>query len=126
MPSTVTTPYEPAKNVAILIRHSRPRLGAGKSTGAALMLQSRSNNRWSRQPRRAAIKGAGMANIRFCHASTVANVPEGDVIGVDVEGNKVALCKLDGTIYALQGFCTHGHAELAGGYLEGDLIYCPM
>jgi nitrite reductase/ring-hydroxylating ferredoxin subunit len=67
-----------------------------------------------------------MASEKFSVAATVAGVPEGDVIGVDVEGHKVALFKLDGTIYALDGFCTHGHAELAGGYVEGELIQCPM
>jgi naphthalene 1,2-dioxygenase ferredoxin component len=67
-----------------------------------------------------------MESTKFVAATGVANVPEGDVIGVDVEGRKVALFKLDGTIYALEGFCTHGHAELAGGYVEGDRIQCPM
>lgn len=67
-----------------------------------------------------------MAEVKFSPATAVANVPEGDVIGVDVAGRKLALFKLDGTIYALEGYCTHGHAELAGGYVEGALIQCPM
>ena len=67
-----------------------------------------------------------MESTKFVAAIGAANVPEGDVIGVDVAGRKVALFKLDGTIYALEGFCTHGHAELAGGYVEGDRIQCPM
>lgn len=67
-----------------------------------------------------------MANAKFMPAGTVESVPEGDVIGLDIDGRKIALFKLDGAIHALQGLCTHGHAELAGGYVEGDLIQCPM
>jgi naphthalene 1,2-dioxygenase ferredoxin component len=67
-----------------------------------------------------------MENAKFTLAAKVASVPEGDVIGVEIEGRKIALFKLDGAIYALPGLCTHGHAELAGGYVEGDLIQCPM
>ena len=67
-----------------------------------------------------------MESTKFSLAATVASVPERDVIGVDIDGRKIALFKLAGAIFALQGLCTHGHAELAGGYLEGDLIQCPM
>jgi naphthalene 1,2-dioxygenase ferredoxin component len=67
-----------------------------------------------------------MENAKFSVATTVASIPERDVIGVEIDGRKIALFKLDGAMYALQGFCTHGHAELAGGYVEGDLIQCPM
>ncbi|HXQ54026.1 MAG TPA: non-heme iron oxygenase ferredoxin subunit [Stellaceae bacterium] len=67
-----------------------------------------------------------MTDAKFIPAATVASVPEGDVIGVEVGGRKIALFKLDGMIYALEGYCTHGHAELAGGYVEGDRIQCPM
>lgn len=67
-----------------------------------------------------------MAITKFMPAATVGSVPESDVVGVDVDGRKIALFKLGGTIYALEGYCTHGHAELAGGYVEGELIQCPM
>ena len=67
-----------------------------------------------------------MANGKFVPAAPLANVPEGDLIGIMIEGRSIVLYKLDGEVFATQGLCTHGHAELAGGYVEGDLVQCPM
>jgi naphthalene 1,2-dioxygenase ferredoxin component len=67
-----------------------------------------------------------MADANFIPAAPVANVPEGDLVGVVVEGREIVLYNLGGIIFATQGLCTHGHAQLAGGYVEGDRVQCPM
>jgi naphthalene 1,2-dioxygenase ferredoxin component len=67
-----------------------------------------------------------MAGAKFAAAAAIADVPEGDLIGVAVDGREICLYKLGGTVYASQGLCTHGHAQLSGGYVEGDLVQCPM
>lgn len=43
-----------------------------------------------------------------------------------VGGLKVALYAVDGEYYATADLCTHGAASLADGYLDGDLIECPL
>jgi len=59
-------------------------------------------------------------------AAAVADVPEGDVIGVNVAGRDIALYEVDGAIYATDNVCTHGHARMSDGFLEGREIECPL
>ena len=59
-------------------------------------------------------------------AAAVADVPEGDVIGVQVGGKEIALYEVDGEVFATDNLCTHGHARLSDGFLEGREIECPL
>ena len=59
-------------------------------------------------------------------AAAVDDVPEGDVIGVKVAGRDIALYEVDGGIYATDNVCTHGHARMSDGFLEGSEIECPL
>ena len=43
-----------------------------------------------------------------------------------IGGLKIALYAVDGEYYATADLCTHGAASLADGYLDGDLIECPL
>ena len=53
-------------------------------------------------------------------------VPLDDVIGVAVDGRQIALYSVDGDVYATDNICTHGHARLCEGFLEGHEIECPL
>ena len=55
-----------------------------------------------------------------------ADVPEGDVIAVTVGDQEIALYGVDGEVYATANICTHGHARLCEGFLEGNEIECPL
>jgi naphthalene 1,2-dioxygenase ferredoxin component len=55
-----------------------------------------------------------------------ADVPEGDVIGVIVAGKDIALFEVEGEVFATDNTCTHGHARLSDGFLEGREIECPL
>jgi naphthalene 1,2-dioxygenase system ferredoxin subunit len=58
---------------------------------------------------------------------TAANdVPEEDVIGVQAGGKDLALYSVEGKVYATDNICTHGHARLCDGFLEGFEIECPL
>lgn len=59
-------------------------------------------------------------------AAAMADVPEGDVIGVQVGGKEIALYEVDGQVYATDNICTHGHARMSDGFLEGHEIECPL
>ena len=54
------------------------------------------------------------------------DVPEDDVIGVQAAGKDLALYSVDGEFYATDNICTHGHARLCDGFLEGHEIECPL
>jgi nitrite reductase/ring-hydroxylating ferredoxin subunit len=56
-----------------------------------------------------------MARVKI---GSKAEVPLGGVIGVDIQGKKLAVFNVSGKFYAIDGICTH-----AGGHLwEGRLI----
>ena len=59
-------------------------------------------------------------------AAAIADVPEGDVIGVQVGGKEIALYEVEGEVIATDNLCTHGHARLSDGFLEGREIECPL
>lgn len=54
------------------------------------------------------------------------DIPDDDVIGVDLGGRSLALYGVEGEVYATDNICTHGHARLCDGFLEGHEIECPL
>jgi naphthalene 1,2-dioxygenase ferredoxin component len=67
-----------------------------------------------------------MSNAHWIDAAGADDVPQDDVIGVEAAGRSVALYSVDGAIYATDNICTHGHARLCEGFLEGHEIECPL
>lgn len=55
-----------------------------------------------------------------------ADLFEGAGIGVQPPGHDIALFSVEGAVYATDNLCTHGHARLCEGYLEGHDIECPF
>lgn len=53
-------------------------------------------------------------------------LPDDDVKGVQAQGRDIALYHVKGEIFATDGVCSHGHARLCDGYLEGHEIECPL
>lgn len=65
-------------------------------------------------------------SMQWTDAAAVADVPEEDIIGIDVAGRDIALYSVEGRIYATDNVCTHGNARLCDGFLEGHEIECPL
>jgi len=59
-------------------------------------------------------------------AAAHGDVPEDDVIGLAVAGRDIALYGVGGEVFATDNICTHGHARLCDGFLEGNEIECPL
>ena len=59
-------------------------------------------------------------------AAACDDVPQDDVIGVPVDGREIALYSVGGDVFATDNVCTHGHARLCEGFLEGHEIECPL
>ena len=48
-------------------------------------------------------------------------------IGVQPSTAATSRCySVDGVVYATDNICTHGHARLCDGFLEGHEIECPL
>lgn len=65
-------------------------------------------------------------NNHWVDAAAVDALPEDEVIGVDLDGKSLALYKVEGAVFATDNICTHGHARLCDGFLEGHEIECPL
>ena len=53
------------------------------------------------------------------------DVPVGEARVFAVNGKHIAVCNVDGALYAIDDVCTHDGGPLGEGYLEGGQIECP-
>jgi nitrite reductase/ring-hydroxylating ferredoxin subunit len=49
-----------------------------------------------------------------------------EVIGVEAGGRSIAVYDCDGTLFATDNICTHAYACLSDGWLDGEIIECPL
>jgi len=59
-------------------------------------------------------------------AAGADELPADDVVGLEVAGRDLAFYKVGETVYATDNVCTHGHARLCDGFLDGHEIECPL
>ena len=52
-------------------------------------------------------------------------VEDDDVVQLMTGAYRLAVYKVDGTVYVTDDRCTHQEASLADGYLDGTTIECP-
>ncbi|KWR88017.1 non-heme iron oxygenase ferredoxin subunit [Cupriavidus sp. IDO] len=62
----------------------------------------------------------------WIEAAALDRVPADDVVAIEVQGREIALYGVDGEIFATDNICTHGHARLCDGFLDGHEIECPL
>lgn len=60
----------------------------------------------------------------FRPAARVEDVPEGAMLGVEVDGVNIVLANQAGEVFALLDRCTHEDFPLSDGELEGGMITC--
>ena len=61
----------------------------------------------------------------FTTVAKVGSIDEGTGQAFKVGNKMVAIFHRDGKYYAINDFCPHMGASLAGGYFEGDTVTCP-
>jgi nitrite reductase/ring-hydroxylating ferredoxin subunit len=62
----------------------------------------------------------------WVRAAGRGDLKEGEVLGVEVEGRSIALYATDGGLFATDNICTHAYACLSDGWLDGEVIECPL
>ena len=67
-----------------------------------------------------------MSNANWVDALSADLLPTDNVIGVVVAGRDIALYTVGDAVYATDNICTHGHARLCDGFLDGHEIECPL
>src|SRR5438309_11377040 len=61
----------------------------------------------------------------FITVAKVTDIPAGQGQAFAVNGRMVAVFNEDGKFSAIDDFCPHMGASLAGGYLEDGIVTCP-
>ncbi len=57
---------------------------------------------------------------------THGDTPErGTLAAFDVDGKRIAVVNLEGTLYAFDDLCPHRQCSLGEGGLEGTVVTCP-
>ena len=65
-------------------------------------------------------------NENWVTVTSRTKLGDGDVLGVSVGEEQIALYNLGGEIYATSNVCTHAFALLSDGWLDGEVIECPL
>lgn len=61
----------------------------------------------------------------FITVGKKSEVPVGQARVVMVQGKRLALCNVEGTIHVIDDTCTHDDGPLGEGKLYGNAIECP-
>ncbi|MEX0801269.1 MAG: non-heme iron oxygenase ferredoxin subunit [Dehalococcoidia bacterium] len=61
----------------------------------------------------------------FQKVASVSDVPAGEMLLVQVDGQDVVLANVDGQIVAFGNECTHRGGPLSEGILEDGIVECP-
>ncbi len=61
----------------------------------------------------------------FTTVAKVGDIDDGAAVAYNVGGKMVAVFNCGGKHYAINDFCPHMGASLAGGYVEGETVACP-
>lgn len=58
-------------------------------------------------------------------AAALTDVPQGRGHRVDIAGHRIALFRIDDTVYAIGDRCSHAEASLAEGEVYDTAVECP-
>jgi nitrite reductase/ring-hydroxylating ferredoxin subunit len=67
-----------------------------------------------------------MSEIEYHAVAKTDDLGEEEVMAVFVGKEEIALYNVEGEYFATHGVCTHENVGLADGFVEGDLIECPL
>ena len=65
-------------------------------------------------------------DANWTDAAAEADLWEGAGLAVELSGREVGLFKVGAEVYAIDNLCTHGHARLCDGFVEGREVECPL
>ncbi len=55
-----------------------------------------------------------------------SDLEDGGMLPFELGNFQIALYKVNGEIYATDNICTHGMALLTDGFLDDDVVECPL
>ena len=67
-----------------------------------------------------------MSTTNWVDALSAGDLPTDDVRAFAIAGRDIAIYTVGDDVYATDNICTHGHARLCDGFLDGHEIECPL
>ncbi len=67
-----------------------------------------------------------MADSGFVKIAEVSDIAAGEMMVVEVGGERVLLVNVEGNIFACDDICSHAFASLSEGDLNGEEVECPL
>jgi nitrite reductase/ring-hydroxylating ferredoxin subunit len=67
-----------------------------------------------------------MSELVFHRVAAAADIPEGKMLGVEIDGRGILICHSRDGWHALDNVCTHAYAKLDEGRLRGHRLICPL
>ena len=62
----------------------------------------------------------------FRRVASLSELPPGEMTGVELDNEPVMIANIDGKVCAISNICSHAEAMLSDGYLDDNLIECPL
>ena len=63
---------------------------------------------------------------RFLKALELSKLALGSMAGVELEGRRILLSNIGGTVYAVDGVCTHEESPLSQGFMVEERVVCQL
>ncbi len=67
-----------------------------------------------------------MADEKWIQVGPASDLNEGAMVGLEHGDLQIAVYNVEGEFYATDNICTHAFALLTDGFLDGDIIECPL
>lgn len=67
-----------------------------------------------------------MGEPAWHRVAALADLREGEPFAAEHGSIQLALCRVEGSVYAFEDICPHAYALLSQGFVEGGEIECPL
>ncbi len=67
-----------------------------------------------------------MQEPEFHRIASAAQIAEGKMLEVELEGRSIVICRTRDGWHALDNVCTHAYAKMHEGRLRGNRLICPL
>jgi 3-phenylpropionate/trans-cinnamate dioxygenase ferredoxin subunit len=70
-------------------------------------------------------RGHSEESLEFVFVAEIGELPEGERLLLEIDGQPIALFNTEGDVYAIADVCSHDDGPVAEGELEGWCLSCP-
>ena len=62
----------------------------------------------------------------YSKVASISELATGEMKMVTFNGEDILLANVEGRIHAVSGLCSHADASLSDGYIEANVVECPL